>query len=64
MQESHSEEGIWVSSGRLSILCGEDEAQEMIMNEELPTKMGEHGRQLWLYTEEKIAQKARGNVLN
>ena len=56
-KEAHSEEGAWVSAGRLTQLVGELEAAELM--EELESKRDERtGRVLWFYCEEKLSHKA------
>ena len=57
LQETHSEEGVWVSAGRLATLVGESEC--MALMGVLPKKFCEDTqRELFFYTEEKMVRKA------
>ena len=48
-----------MSRGRLATLVGAAEAEDMIFNEECPTKQSAKGRTLYFYMEEKEMREAR-----
>ena len=55
--ERHAYDGLWLTAGRLSVLLGSEEAQEMITSGEMREKTV-NGRKRYFYIEEKQSREA------